>query len=109
VLITWSIFNLGVELSQGRRNRGGAGGAAAPVALYQEGQRCSFNLKDCLGEIVNQLSEMLVQFFYEFASEKARNAVIEIQEMQSSRFKNSTIAWQRTPSHPYHPINRKHD
>jgi hypothetical protein len=32
------------------------GGAAAPVALYQEGQggqRCSFNLKDCLGEIAN--------------------------------------------------------
>jgi hypothetical protein len=34
----------------------GAGGAAAPVALYQEGQggrRCPFNLKDCLGEIAN--------------------------------------------------------
>jgi hypothetical protein len=26
------------------------------------------------------LSEMLVQFFYEFASENARNAVIELQE-----------------------------
>ena len=42
---------------QGRRNwGGGAGGAAAPVALYQEGQggqRCPFNLKDCLGEIAN--------------------------------------------------------
>ena len=24
--------------------------------------------------------------------------------MQSSSFKNSTIAWRRTPSHPYHPI-----
>jgi hypothetical protein len=39
----------------GRRNWG-AGGAAAPVALYQEGQggqRCPFNLKDCLGEIAN--------------------------------------------------------
>jgi hypothetical protein len=32
---------------------GGAGGAAAPVALYQEGQRCPFNLKDRLGEIAN--------------------------------------------------------
>ena len=35
---------------------GGAGGAAAPVALYQEGQggkRCPFNLKDCLGEIAS--------------------------------------------------------
>jgi hypothetical protein len=41
--------------NQGRRNWG-AGGAAAPVALYQEGQgwqRCPFNLKDCLGEIAN--------------------------------------------------------
>ena len=35
---------------------GRAGGAAAPVALYQEGQggqRCPLNLKDCLGEIGN--------------------------------------------------------
>jgi hypothetical protein len=35
---------------------GGAGGAAAPVALYREGQggqRCPFNLKDCLGKIAN--------------------------------------------------------
>jgi hypothetical protein len=41
--------------TQGRRNWG-AGGAAAPVALYQEGQvrqRCPFNLKDSLGEIAN--------------------------------------------------------
>jgi hypothetical protein len=40
---------------QGRWNWG-AGGAAAPVALYHEeqgGQRCPFNLKDCLGEIAN--------------------------------------------------------
>ena len=32
------------------------GGAAAPVALYHEGQggqRCPFNLKDCLGKIAN--------------------------------------------------------
>jgi hypothetical protein len=78
--------------AQGRRNWGGAGGAAAPVALYQEGQggqRCPFNLKDCLGEIANcqklsvqlaNCSELSVQFFYEFASENARNAVIELQE-----------------------------
>ena len=62
---------------------GGAGGTAAPVALYQEGQggkRCPFNLKDCLGEIANYHAEMLVQLFYEFASENARNAVIELQE-----------------------------
>jgi hypothetical protein len=60
---------------------GGAGGAAAPVALYQEGQggqRCPFNLKACLGEIaiVRNVSAIL----YEFASENARNAVIELQE-----------------------------
>jgi hypothetical protein len=28
----------------------------------------------------SELSEMLVEFFYEFASENARNAVIELQE-----------------------------
>jgi hypothetical protein len=28
----------------------------------------------------SELSEMLVEFFYEFASEKARNSVIELQE-----------------------------
>jgi hypothetical protein len=47
----------------------------------------------------SELSEMSVQFFYEFASENARNAVIELQD--------STIVWRRTPSHPFHPINRK--
>ena len=62
---------------QGRRNWGGGGqeGQPPPVALYQEGQggqRCPFNLQDCLGEIV--------QFVYEFASENARNAVTEFQE-----------------------------
>jgi hypothetical protein len=44
-----------VECMQGSRNLG-EGGAAAPVALYQEGQggkMCPFNLKDCLGEIAN--------------------------------------------------------
>jgi hypothetical protein len=43
-------------LLPGTPELGGAGGAAAPVALYQEGQggqRCPFNLKDCLGEIAN--------------------------------------------------------
>jgi hypothetical protein len=33
-----------------------------------------------LSEIVSAISELLVQFFYEFASENARNAVIELQE-----------------------------
>ena len=45
-----------VRIHSGMPELGGAGGAAAPVALYQEGQggqRCPFNLKDCLGEIAN--------------------------------------------------------
>ena len=33
----------------------------------------------------SELSEMLVEFFYEFASENARNAVIELQRPTSSR------------------------
>jgi hypothetical protein len=43
-------------IRSGTPELGGAGGAAALVALYQEGQggeRCPFNLKDCLGEIAN--------------------------------------------------------
>jgi hypothetical protein len=84
----------------------GAGGAAAPVALHQEEQggqlKVPFQFKG-LPWRNSELSEMSVQFFYEFASvQNARNAVIELQEY-------STIAWRRTPSHPYDPINRKHD
>jgi hypothetical protein len=62
---------------------GGAGGAAAPVALYQEGQggqRCPLIQFKGLPWRNSELSEMLVQIFYEFASENARNAVIELQE-----------------------------
>jgi hypothetical protein len=33
-----------------------------------------------LSEIVSAISELSAQFFYEFASENARNAVIELQE-----------------------------
>ena len=83
----------------------GAGGAAAPVALHQEEQggqlKVPFQFKGCLGEIANcqkcQCNSFtnLLQF--------------KMQEMQSSSFKSSTIAWRRTPSHPYDPINRKHD
>jgi hypothetical protein len=82
---------------------GGAGETAAPVALYQEGQggaKVPFQFKR-LPWRNSELSEMLVQFFYEFASENARNAVIELQEY------HNRLA--ETPSHPYHPINRKHD
>jgi hypothetical protein len=54
-----------------------------PLPGGARGQRWPFNLKDCLGEIseiVNAISELPVQLFYEFASENARNAVIELQE-----------------------------
>ena len=47
---------IGFILRDAGTRGGGAGGAAAPVALYQEGQggqRCPFNLKDCLGKIAN--------------------------------------------------------
>ena len=47
---------LGSSGHTGTPELGEAGGAASPVALYQEGQggqRCPFNLKDCLGEIAN--------------------------------------------------------
>jgi hypothetical protein len=61
---------------------GGAGGAAAPAALYQEGQggqRCPLIQFKGLPWRNTELSEMLMQIFYEFASENARNAVIELQ------------------------------
>jgi hypothetical protein len=83
------------ENEQGRRNWG-AGGAAAPVALYQEGQggaKVPSQFKG-LPWRNSELSEMLVQFFYEY------NLLQKTQEMQSSSFKNSTIAWRRTPHTP---------
>jgi hypothetical protein len=51
---------------------GGARGAKAPFQFKGLPWRNS------------ELSEMLVQFFYEFASENARNAVIELQEVAQS-------------------------
>ena len=82
-----------------RRRNWGAGGAAAPVALYQEGQggqRCPFNLKDTgLPWQNSDLSDMLVELFYEFASENARNAIIELQEY---------IAQSPGGEHPLTPI-----
>jgi hypothetical protein len=61
---------------------GGAGGAAAPVALYQKGQggKGALQFKG-LPWRNSEWSEMLVQLlFYEFVSENARNAVIELQK-----------------------------
>jgi hypothetical protein len=59
-----------------------------------------FQFKGCLGKIAN-CQKCWWNYF--------TNLVQKTQEMQSSSFKNNTIAWRRTPSHPYHPIYRKHD
>ena len=71
---------------------GGQEGQPPPLPftrIGKGGQRFPFNLKDCLGEIANfqklsvqlpNCSELSVQFFYEFALENAKNAVIELQE-----------------------------
>ena len=56
---------------------GGAGGAAAPGGA--RGAKVPFQFKGLPWQN-SELSEMLVEFFYEFASENARNAVIELQE-----------------------------
>jgi hypothetical protein len=58
-----------IPVFPGTPELGGRRGSC-PVALYQGGQRCPFNLKDCLGEIAN----------CQKSSENARNAVIELQE-----------------------------
>jgi hypothetical protein len=52
-------------------------------ALFRDagarGAKVSFQFKGLPWQN-SELSEMLVEFFYEFASENARNAVIELQE-----------------------------
>ena len=70
----------------------GAGGAAASVALHQEEQggqlKVPFQFKG-LPWRNSELSEMSVQFFYEFASvQNARNAVIELQEYHNRLAEN---------------------
>ena len=73
-----------LKAHSGTPELGGAGGAAAPVALYPlpgeaRGAKMPFQFKG-LPWRNSELSEMLVQFFYEIASENAGNAVIELQE-----------------------------
>ena len=59
----------------------GTGGAAAPVALHQEEQGGQLKVPFQFKGRNSELSEMSVQFFYEFASvQNVRNAVIELQE-----------------------------
>jgi hypothetical protein len=66
---------------QGRRNWGGALGrrGSCPRCPLPGGAKVPFQFKGLPWQNI-ELSEMLVQFFYEFASENARNAVIELQE-----------------------------
>ena len=51
-----------------------------PLPGGARGAKVPFQFKGLPWRNYNELSEMLVQFFYEFASENARNAVIELQE-----------------------------
>jgi hypothetical protein len=74
---------------QGRRNWGGGGGGGGggeegqppplPLPGGARGTKVPFQFKG-LPWRNSELSKLLVQFFYEFASENARNAVIELQE-----------------------------
>jgi hypothetical protein len=67
---------------QGRRNWGvGQEGQppTCPLPGGARGAKVPFHFKG-LPWRNSELSEMLVRFFYEFASENARNAVIELQE-----------------------------
>jgi hypothetical protein len=68
----------GLWYSQGRRNWGGSR-PRSPLPGGAKGAKVPFQFKG-LPLRNSELSEMLVQLFYEFASENARNAVIELQE-----------------------------
>jgi hypothetical protein len=93
---TYKLFYMHAEMcvyDQGRRNWGGGQEGQPPPLPFTRrgkgGKGALSILKDCLGEIANfqklsvqlaNCSELSVQFFYEFASENARNAVIELRE-----------------------------
>jgi hypothetical protein len=66
--------------TQGRRDWGVGGqeGQPPPLPFTRRGKGGKGALS--MPWRNRELSEMLVQFFYEFASENARNAVIELQE-----------------------------
>ena len=72
-----------IECLQGRRNWGGGGRRGSrprcPLPGGARGAKVPFQFKGLPWQN-SELSEMLVEFFYEFASENARNAVIELQE-----------------------------
>jgi hypothetical protein len=68
-------------LNKGTPELGGQEGQPLPLPFTRRGMgaKVPFQFKG-LPWRNSELSEMLVQFFYEFASENARNAVIELQE-----------------------------
>jgi hypothetical protein len=70
-----------IASNQGRRNWGDRRGSRSlcPLPGGAREAKVPFQFKG-LRWRNSVLSEMLVQFFYEFASENARNAVIELQE-----------------------------
>ena len=63
------------ELGGGRRGSL----PCCPLPGGARGEKVSFQFKGLPWQN-SELSEMLVELFYEFASENARNAVIELQE-----------------------------
>ena len=72
-------------LREGRRNWGGGGWRGSrprcPLPGGARGAKVPFQFKG-LPWRNSELTEMLVQLFYEFASENVRNAVIELQEQR---------------------------
>ena len=58
-----------------------------PLPGGARGEKLSFQFKGLPWQN-SEWSEMLVEFFYEFASENARNAVIELQEYRNRLAEN---------------------
>ena len=75
-MITKQIAN---GLCPGTPELGGGRRGSRPRCPSPGGAKVPFQYKE-LPWRNRELSEMLVQLFYEFASENARNAVIELQE-----------------------------
>jgi hypothetical protein len=69
----------GIEPAARDAGTGGGSCPRCPLPGGARGAKVPFQFKG-LPWRNSELSEMLVQFFYEFASENARNAVIELQE-----------------------------
>ena len=67
------------KIQSGTPELGGGSCPRCPLPGGARGAKVSFQFKGLPWQN-SELSEMLVEFFYEFASENARNAVIELQE-----------------------------